>query len=153
MILLNVSFGIFALMPLGWLFMAFVIILEAVVLTRLLTPQWFSGSIYRVAAWTNMISGILGFITTLVLNGGWFTVIWFPWVSNNEIDLSVEDAMQFLMIFYAIAFALSVGVELCANLIFLAKTYPRPKIVKATIIANVLSYAAGTVVLYSYSFR
>ena len=153
MTLLDVSFGIFAFMPLGWLFMAFVIILECIVMTRLLIPKWFNARIYRVTTWTNMISGTLGFITTLILNGGWFSVIWFPWVSNNEINLTKHGALQFLIIFYAIAFLLTLIIETFTNILFLCKQYPRQKIIRATIIANILSYAAGTIVLYSYSFR
>jgi hypothetical protein len=41
MTLLDVSFGIFAFLPQGWLFMAFVIIMECLAMTRLLLSKWF----------------------------------------------------------------------------------------------------------------
>ncbi len=153
MTLLDVSFGIFAFMPLGWLFMAFVIILECLVMTRLLLPKWFDKRIYRVTAWTNIISGLLGIIISMVLNGGWYLVVWFPWVSNNEINLSTKDALQGLIIFYAAAFVLTLIIETITNILFLRKYYATKKIIRATAIANILSYAVGTIVLISYSFH
>ena len=84
MISLDVSFGIFALMPLGWLFMVFVIGIECVVLTKFLKHQWFNKRIYGVATLTNIISGITGIIISIKINGGWWLVVWFPWVRENK---------------------------------------------------------------------
>ena len=153
MTLLDVSFGVFAFLPQGWLFMAFVIILECLVMTRLLLPNWFDKRIYGVTALTNIISGLTGIIISMILNGGWYLVVWFPWVSNNEINLSKKGALQGLIIFYAIAFVLTLIIETIINVLFLRKRYSTKKVIRATVIANILSYAAGTVVLYSYSFH
>lgn len=153
MTLLNVSFGIFAFMPLGWLFMAFVILLEGFAMTRMLMPKWFSAKIFRITVWTNMISGIFGIIISLLLNGGWYLVVWFPWVSEHEIDLTRNGSLQFLAIYYAAAFILTLIIEILTNILFLRKTYLTRKIITATIIANVISYVAGTLALYSYSFN
>jgi hypothetical protein len=153
MTLLNVSFGIFAFTPLGWLFMAFVILFEGLLVTRLLLSKWFDIRIYRVTAWTNIISGIIGIIISILLNGGWYLVVWFPWVSEHEINLTRDGSLQFLIIYYAAAFALTLIIETLTNILFLRKQYPTKKIFKTTVIANILSYAVGTIVLYSYSFR
>jgi hypothetical protein len=153
MILLDVSFGIFAFMPMGWIFMAFVIIIECVVMTRWLLPVWFNKRIYGVAALTNIISGLTGIVISMILNGGWYLVVWFPWVSNNEIDLTRKGALLALIIFYLLAFVLTLVIEITTNILFLKKRYPKRKIIGATIVANVISYAVGTLVLYSYSFH
>jgi hypothetical protein len=153
MTLLNVSFGIFAFQPLGWLFMAFVILFEGLVMTRLLAPKWFSARIYRVTAWTNMISGVVGIILSMLLNGGWYLVVWFPWVSENEVKVTQKGSLQFLIVYYAVAFLLTLIVETITNIIFMKEEHQAKRIVRATMIANVFSYTVGTVVLYSYSFR
>jgi hypothetical protein len=153
MILLDVSFGIFAFLPQGWLFMAFVIMLECLVITRLLLPKWFDKKIYGITALTNVVSGLFGIIISMALNGGWYLVVWFPWVSSNEINPSNKEALNELIIFYAAAFVLTLIIETITNILFLRKHYVTKKIIKATVIANILSYAVGTIVLYSYSFR
>ena len=153
MIFLDVSFGIFAFMPQGWVFMAFVIILECIVMTRMLLPKWYNKRIYGVTTLTNVVSGVTGIIISMILNGGWYLVVWFPWVSSNEIDPSNREALDGLVVFYLLAFVLTLIIETAINVLFLRKHYPTKKVIKATVIANILSYAVGTVVLYSYSFR
>jgi hypothetical protein len=152
MILLDVSFGIFAFMPLGWLFMAFVIVIECVVMTRWLLPVWYNKRIYGVTTLTNIISGLTGIVISMILNGGWYLVVWFPWVSNNEIDLKSKGALLSLVIFYLLAFVLTLIIEIITNILFLKSRYTKRKIIEATIIANVVS-SVGSLVLYSYSFK
>ena len=153
MTLLNVSFGIYAFLPQGWLFMAFVIILECLIMTRLLLPKWVDKRIYGVTTLTNIISGLTGIIISMILNGGWYLVVWFPWVSSNEIDLTKTEALYGLIIFYVVAFVLTLIIEAITNILFLRKYYFAKRIIKATIIANSISYAIGTIILYSYSFH
>ena len=153
MTLLNVSFGIYAFLPQGWLFMAFVIILECLIMTRLLLPKWVDKRIYGVTTLTNIISGLTGIIISMILNGGWYLVVWFPWISSNEIDLTKTEALYGLIIFYVVAFVLTLIIEAITNILFLRKYYFAKRIIKATIIANSISYAIGTIILYSYSFH
>jgi hypothetical protein len=153
MILLDVSFGIFAFMPQGWLFMAFVIICECLVVSKFLIKQWYNRKIYLSVAGTNVISGLLGIITSLKLNGGWYLVVWFPWVSSNEIDIHKRGALKWLAIYYVITFILSLIVEIATNILFLSKEYPKNKIVNATIWANIITYLIGSILLYSFSFN
>lgn len=152
MILLDVSFGIFAFLPQGWIFMVFVIILECLAMTRLLLPKWFDNKIYKIAALSNIISGLTGIIISMIVNGGWYLVVWFPWVSSNEINLSHKGALKELMFFYVLAFVLTLIIETIINVLFLRNHYSNQKIIRATFIANILSYAVGSIVLYSYSF-
>ena len=153
MVLLNVSFGIFALMLQGWLFMAFVILIESVILTKFLKRQWFNKRIYATATLTNTISGIIGFAISIALNGGWWLVVWFPWVSSNEVHIKRIEDIKWLAVYYACAFILTIIIELLTNWLFLKKYYKSKQILKASMIANIVSYAVGTLVLYLFSFN
>ena len=81
MLPLNVSFGIYAFLPMGWLFMAFVILGEGFLMSWYLIRKKFDKKIYLTETVSNIVSGAVGIITTLALNGGWWLVVWFPWVS------------------------------------------------------------------------
>jgi len=149
MILLNVSFGIYAFLPQGWLFMAFIILIESVILTKFLSHKWYDKRIYGITTLTNTISGIIGIVISIVLNGGWWMVVWFPWVSSYEVR---PENIKWLVIFYACAFILTIIIELFTNWLFLKKHYKSKQILIASMIANIVSYAVGSLVLYSYSF-
>ena len=151
-ILLNVSFGIFAFLPEGWLFMILVMLLESFIMSELLCRRVMNGKITAVVFFSNFISGLLGIITTLSLNGGWMLVVWFPWVSSHEIDLSMPNALTGLVVFYLIAFVLSVLIEELINCTILSEKYPVRKILWTTLLANVASYLLGSIAMYSYSF-
>ena len=151
--LLIVSFGIFAFMPLGWLFMAFVILFECLIITRMLLPKWIDKKVFICTTLSNVISGIIGMIISLKLNGGWYLVVWFPWVSDNEVDLSQEGQLKPMIIYYLAAFFLTLLIEMSTNSPFLGRNYSVRKILVATLVANILSYAVGSLVLYSYSFN
>jgi len=151
--LLDVSFGIYAFMPLGWIFMLCVIAMECVIMARLLPQKWFDKKIYTVTTISNVVSGLTGIILSLELNGGWWLVVWFPWVSNNEIHIANKQAFQGLVGFYLVAFVLTLIIETLINVWLLRKIYPRPAIIKATVISNIVSYAIFSFVLYYYSFN
>lgn len=151
-LMLNVSFGIFALMPQGWVFMILIMLLESFIMSELLCKRKFTRRITASVFCSNFISGLFGFIITLIINGGWMLVIWFPWVSSHEIDLSASNALMGFIVFYLVAFVLSVLIEILINYIILGRIYPFGKILKATLLANIASYLLGSIVLYSYSF-
>ncbi len=152
MLTLNVSFGIYAFLPQGWLFMTFIILLECVVMTKLLNRNWFNKRIFGTATLSNLTSGIIGIVTTMILSGGWFLVVWFPWVSSHEINISKSENLKGLIIFYIIAFVLSILIELLVNWLLLRKRHKTKRIIISTLIANIASYLIGTIALYSYSF-
>jgi hypothetical protein len=151
-LLLDVSFGIFAFMPQGWLFMAFVILIECLTMTRVLLPRSFDKKIFVVTTLANVISGVVGIAISIALNGGWWLVVWLPWVSKHEVDLSSRPEWHALIIYYVIAFLLTLIIEMGINVPLLRRGYAIRKIVEATILANILSYLAGSVILYSMSF-
>jgi len=133
--------------------MAFVILIECLTMTRVLLPRAFDKRIFIVTALTNVVSGAAGIFISMALNGGWWLVVWLPWVSSNEIDLSIKGELKTLIIYYAMAFVLTLIIETIINVPLLSRHYSTKKIIKATLIANILSYAAGTLVLYSISFH
>ena len=151
MIFGNVSFGIFAFMPQGWIFMVFIILIESVIISRQLTKNWGDLAIYGRVTISNVVSGVVGILASLKLNGGWWLVVWFPWVSDNEVRLDNKNDIYGLLILYGLAFLLTLLIELPLNR-FLFKKYPTRLTIKSSLIANLVSYAIGTVVLYSYSF-
>ena len=144
---LNVSFGIYAFLPMGWLFMAFVILGEGFLMSRYLIKKKFNKRIYLTAALSNIVSGAVGIITTLALNGGWWLVVWFPWVSKHEVDVRDPQSLRTLVLFYAAALILSVLIELLVNHLMLQKRYPFKKTLHATLIANAFSYVLGAVLI------
>ena len=147
MIPLNVSFGIFAFFPVGWLFMALVILGEGFLMSWDLTGKKFEKKTYQTAALSNIVSGAVGIITTLELNGGWWLVVWFPWVSKHEVDIHDPQDLRALVLFYVAALILSVLIELLINHLMLQKRYPFRKTLRATLIANAFSYVLGAVLI------
>ena len=151
MVSLNVSFGIFAFLPQGWLFMALIILLEAFIMSKLLEKKAFTKRISGTALLSNFVSGVAGIVTTIILNGGWILVVWFPWVSSHEINLTTPGALGMFSILYLVAFVLSVLIELIINLLMLKRNYKALSVLKATLIANAASYLFGSIVLYLMS--
>ena len=147
MLPLNVSFGIFAFLPMGWLFMAFIILGEAFLMSWYLIGKKFDKKIYLTATVSNIISGAVGIITTLELNGGWWLVVWFPWVSKHEVDIHDPQGLSGLIVYYAVALVLSVLIELLVNHLMLRKRYPFRKTLHATLTANAFSYVLGAVLI------
>lgn len=154
MTLLNVSFGIYAFLPQGWLFMAFVILSECLVATNLFTGKWTRDrKIFLSITGSNLISGLLGIIVTMALNGGWYLVVWFPWVISHEIDLSLDNERSGLVVFYLVCLVLTLIIETVTNILFLRRQYSIKEIIRTTVLANLVTYFVGSLVLYSYSFR
>ena len=147
MLPLNVSFGIYAFLPMGWLFMAFVMLGEGFLMSWRLIRKKFNKRIYLTAALSNIVSGAVGIITSLALNGGWWLVVWFPWVSKHEVDIHDPQSLRTLVLFYAAALILSVLIELLVNHLMLRKRYPFKKTLHATLIANAFSYILGAVLI------
>ena len=106
--LANVSFGILAFHPIGWALMLAVIGVEAVMLRRFCNADATTPRLFLVSAVANGVSGAVGFAVSLWLNGGWWLVVWVPWVTANE---AVRSQWPQLAAYMAIAYALSVVIE------------------------------------------
>lgn len=163
--MIELNFGILIFLPPGWLIMAFVILFESLLMSKILNKTYFDKRIYRVTTATNVISGIISFlassnvisdiISTLAslrrISQQW-DVFWFPWVSKYEVWVTDNEIMKLFYIYYACAFVLTLLIEILTNWLFLRKFYKIKELIIATIIVNILSYIVGTFVLYSYSF-
>jgi hypothetical protein len=151
MLIANVSFGIMVLHPIGWLMMFCVIALEALVGAKLCAGTWYAPRLWRVTAGANLASGIVGMVLSTVLQGGWWLVFWIPWVSRKELAWPAQAGA--FMLYYFLAFALSVLVEGAIQSWMHRGLYSARTVWRCTIVANVVSYAVFTGVLYSWSFR
>lgn len=149
-IIADVSFGIFALMPLGWAFMAAIILIEIIMMSRRLTGHWWEKRIAVAATVANLVSGAVGFGLSLLLNGGWWLVVWIPWVSRNEV--AVPRQLAALTIYYVVAFVLSVIIEGPIEQLILMRRFGTRAIWKNCFWANVASYLFGSLAMYSWSF-
>lgn len=147
MAILNVSFGIFAFLPPGWIFMASVVLLEALIISIILTKKKTNKRIYLTSLLSNGVSGLIGIVSSLLINGGWILVVWLPWVSSHEININNKEELICLICYYIVALILSIGIETFINLLLLKKKYDRKRIVMASIYANAASYALGTIFL------
>lgn len=144
---LNVSFGILAFLPMGWLFMVFIIFCEAFLMSKYLTDRRFNKRIYLSATAANVISGAVGIITTMAINGGWWLVVWFPWVSSNEVNVGDPRQLLSLAVYYLTALILSVLIELGINFMILRRRYRSMRILIATLRANAFSYILGALLI------
>ena len=150
MLSLNVSFGIYAFLPQGWVFMISIILIECLGMSYLLTKKWNNRKVFKTVITSNLISGIIGIIGSMILNGGWWLVVWFPWVSDYEVKGS--EGFKSLAILYFIAFVMTLIIEGIINFLMLKKNYSKSLIIKITLVVNILSYALGSLAMYTYSF-
>lgn len=134
-------------MPQGWVFMLLIILLEACVMSRVLLKQWLSNDIFTSTLASNLASGIVGIVISMILTGGWWLVVWFPWVSSHEVDIHNSMALLGLIAYYVVAMVLSVLIEWGLNHVILRKKYPARSILNATLWANAASYALGAVLI------
>lgn len=141
--LANVSFGLLAATPIGWLLMALVIGLESILLSWLIDRRAFSLRMARVVLLANAVSGVAGVLFSLALNRGWWLVVWVPWVRPSDI---AERQLPKLGAYLLGAFALSVLLE--APIIRMAaRSKPLVAVLIAVLIANALSSAMLVILL------
>lgn len=127
--------------------MILIILLEACIMSRVLEKKWLKARVFVSALVANGVSGILGIVISMMLNGGWWLVVWFPWVSSHEVDVYKPKALFGLIVYYVAAMVLSVLIEWALNHIILRKNYPAREILKSTLCANAASYALGAVII------
>lgn len=153
MLLLNTTyFGKYASLPMGWLFMTCLIVIEIIVMSQALNHKYFNSGIAFTALVSNVVSAIAGAYTSIALNAGKMLTVWFPWVSSREVDLSDDEELFSFVLYFAVAFVATVLIELIINYLFLKKRYDFRPVLRATTVANVVSFLLGCFVLYSYSF-
>ena len=75
---LNVSMAILILMPQGWVIITAILLLEVSFFYFLLKRQYKFGGLFWRLTISNLVSGVLGFVLSLMLNGGWLGVFLVP---------------------------------------------------------------------------
>lgn len=130
----NVSFGILAFSPLGWGLMVLVILLEGFLLARLL-PTATGRSPYTTALVANAASGAVGLFASAALTGGWWLVIWVPWVTAQEAG---SDQWPTLAVFMLAAYVGSVVIESLVTTRML-RDLRFPRILATQTLVNLLS--------------
>lgn len=150
--LLNTYFGKYASLPMGWFLMAILVAIEIIVMSQALKGMYFNGRVAGSALLSNAISGLAGALTTRSINEGMMLVVWFPWVSSHEVDVTSDEGLITLIFYYAIAFVATIFIELLVNYLILKKRHGFKEVMRATVIANVVSFLIGTFILYTYSF-
>jgi hypothetical protein len=132
--LANVSFGLLIFHPIGWLLMLMVVAVESLLLSKLLVGRFFSSRGAWLTLAANAVSGVLGAAISMTIDGGWWTVFWVPWVSQNEMSAELVPKLAAYMV---VAFAMSTAVELP----FLRKIGPRAfgHVLLSALLANALS--------------
>lgn len=106
--LANVSFGIMVFHPIGWGLMVAVIVIESLMLRRFVGATAKTSSLFLASAVANGVSGAVGFAVSLWLNGGWWLVVWVPWVTANE---AARWQLPNLAAYMAVAYLASVLIE------------------------------------------
>ena len=150
--LLNVSFGIFAFGPFGWLFMAVVIVLEIFLMARMLLKANWNRKVGDAVLLANVVSGAVGIALSLAVTGGWWLVLGIPWVSSHEVNFSNPANVWGFVLYYLVALLLSILIEGVVNYFMLRKRHQPKRIIGATVLVNLASYMLGSIVLYAFSF-
>ena len=106
--LTNVSFGILVVHPIGWALMLAVIVMEWLALRRCLIPAESKSNGFGVSLAANAVSGLIGLVLSIGIRGGWWLVVWVPWVTANEAS---SPHWPRLATFMAVAYVGSVLIE------------------------------------------
>lgn len=147
---LDVSFSQSLCEPFGVVFIVTTIFIEALLLSSLLSEIHLNRRIWFIVVGANITSGIVGFLVTTVLFKGCWPVVWLPWVSCSDIEAPCD--INSFIIYYLLAFLVTVLVEITINSLLLKKRYSLSSIAKSTLLVNLLSFVLGSLALYSYTF-
>ncbi len=146
------SFGKYASMPMGWIFMAAIVLIEALVMSYVIRAKRFDTGVMLATTVSNVASAVAGSVISKVINDGWMLVVWFPWVSMVEVDTSNSDSLFEFAIYLVGAFVGTVLIELIINGLLLRRHDYFKSVAVATVISNVISYIVGCTIMYTYSF-
>ncbi|EPF27433.1 hypothetical protein HMPREF1221_00241 [Treponema socranskii subsp. paredis ATCC 35535] len=147
---LNVSMAILILMPQGWAIIAAILLLEAGLFYLFLKHEYKFKKIFWRLTVSNLVSGISGFILSLVLNGGWLGVFWFPWIGSHEIQFM----SPFFILYFFIIFAITLLIEIPINIILFRKLGIHPKqTFFISLSVNAITNIGCAFIIYLFSFN
>ena len=141
---LNVSMAILILMPQA------ILLLEVSLFYFLLKRQYKFGELFWRLAISNLVSGVLGFVLSLSLNGGWLGAFWFPWVSSHEI----EFMSPYFIIYFLIIFIITLIIEIPINIFLFRKLGIKwGKTLLTSLLVNAITNIGCAFIIYLFSFN
>ncbi|MGI5078175.1 hypothetical protein [Treponema maltophilum] len=147
---LNVSMAILILMPQGWAIISGILSLEVSLFYFFLKRKYKLKELFWRLAVSNLVSGISGFALSLVLNGGWLGVFWFPWVSSHEIQFM----SQFFILYFFIIFVITLLIEIPINILLFWKLGIRWKqACLMSLLVNAITNIGCAFIIYLFSFN
>ncbi len=149
--LLTTSFGKYASLPMGWILMVLVVVAEVIIISEILSRRTFNPRILLPVSVSNIASGLAGAFVSKTLNEGWMLVVWFPWVSSVEVNPDSTESLAQFVVYFVAAFIGTLIIEVLINGL-LMKSRGFKNVMRATIIANVITYLVACFILYTYSF-
>ena len=148
--MLNVSMAILILMPQGWAIITAILLLEVSLFYFLLKRQYKFGELFWRLAISNLVSGVLGFVLSLSLNGGWLGAFWFPWVSSYEI----EFMSPYFIIYFLIIFIITLIIEIPINIFLFRKLGIKwGKTLLTSLLVNAITNIGCAFIIYLFSFN
>ena len=150
---LNVSMIILILMPLGWGIIGTILVLEALLFYLLLNKKVAFLSTLGYLSISNLLSGLAGFGLSLLHNGGWYGVFWFPWISSHELSLKDPHSLRFFIIYFLIIFIITMIIEIPINiLLFKKKNIGTKSIIRVSLLSNLVTNVGCASIIYLWSF-
>jgi len=147
---LNISMAILILMPQGWAIITAILLLEISLFYFLLKRQYKFGELFWRLAISNLVSGVLGFVLSLSLNGGWLGAFWFPWVSSHEI----EFMSPYFIIYFLIIFIITLIIEIPINIFLFRKLGIKwGKTLLTSLLVNAITNIGCAFIIYLFSFN
>ena len=146
----NVSMAILIIMPQGWAIISAILLLEVSLFYFFLKRQYKFGGLFWRLTISNLVSGVLGFALSLILNGGWLGAFWFPWVSSNEITFM----SPYFIIYFLIIFIITLIIEIPINILLFKKLGINwKKTLTTSLIVNAITNIGCAFIIYLFSFN
>jgi hypothetical protein len=133
----NVSFGVLAFSPVGAFLMLLVVAVEMVLLSRLTRTVSRKPNYFLLSLTANAASGLVGLMVSVGITGGWWLVVWVPWVTAAEASREQWPALAGFM---AVAYIGSVAIESAVTMAFLRGVSPF-RVVAMQAVVNLVSSA------------
>lgn len=147
---MNVSMAILILMPVGWAIITAILFLETLLFYLFLKKEHqFKKLLWRLAV-SNLVSGVFGFVLSLMVNGGWLGVFWFPWVSSHEITFM----SSYFIIYFIAVFIVTLLIEVPINILLFKKLGIKwKKTLSVSLAANAITNIGCAFIIYLFSFN
>ena len=146
MISLDVIAGIYLPNFWAWIFLLFVLIAEALLLTLYLRKVLFDKKIYSCIIFSNSVTTFIGYY---FLDEGHHGGHLFNWIPVYIYHGVLWEQTSLLLI---ASFIVTTILEAILNFIFLRKEYKTKLILKGTIMVNLATYIVGTIIILGYGF-